>query len=143
MISEAGVVLLAEDEKSDVYFLEWAFKKAASPHRLCHVADGQEAIDYLSGVGIYADRTQFPVPDLFLLDLKMPRMDCFDVLRWLRHHPEWFELPVVVLSSSDYPADIRLARELGAVDYQVKPSDPQGLVHLIANLDAQWLQNSG
>jgi CheY-like chemotaxis protein len=139
---EPAVVLVAEDEKTDIYFLEWAFDRAGCPPRLCHVEDGQEAIEYLSGDGLYADRTQFPIPDLFLLDLKMPRLGGFDVLRWLRLHPEWTKLPVVILSSSDYPGDIRLALELGAVEYQVKPSNPQDLVKMACHLDAKWLKSA-
>lgn len=139
-MSDTDVVLLAEDEKTDAYFVEWAFKKAEIPHRLCHVADGQEAIDYLAGNGRYADRRQHPLPGLLLLDLKMPRLDGFAVLTWLRERPEWAWLPVVVLSSSQFPADIARARSLGAVDYKVKPANPQNLVELARGFADRWLQ---
>jgi CheY-like chemotaxis protein len=136
-----AIILLAEDEKTDAYFIEWAFRTAELPHRICHVQDGQEAIDYLSGTEIYGDRGLYPLPDLLLLDLKMPRLDGFAVMTWLRERPEWSALPVVVLSSSQFPADIRRARELGAADYNVKPGNPQKLVEFVRHLDGRWLRN--
>lgn len=142
-MSDLAVVLLAEDEQTDAYFVEWAFKKSGIPHRLSHVLDGQEAIDYLDGQGRYADRQQHPLPRLVLLDLKMPRLDGFAVLSWIRERPAWGWLPVVVLSSSQFPADIERARELGAADYAVKPANPQNLIELIRSFDARWLHTSG
>jgi CheY-like chemotaxis protein len=139
MIDQA-LILLAEDEQTDAYFIQWACKKAGLPHRIVHVLDGQDAVDYLSGEGAYVDRVQHPFPDLLLLDLKMPRLTGFDVLAWLKQQPDTPDFPVVVLSSSDYPADIEQARKLGATEYKIKPGNPQLLVELLLDLDCRWLR---
>ena len=117
-------------------------QKAGLPHKIIHVIDGQDAIDYLSGEGSYSDRAKHPFPNLLLLDLKMPRLTGFDVLDWLQHQPGIQELPVVVLSSSDYPADIEQARKLGATEYKIKPGNPQLLVELLEEFDTRWLRPS-
>jgi CheY-like chemotaxis protein len=104
------------------------------------VLDGQQVIEYLNGEGRYADRTRHPVPNLVLLDLKMPRVTGFDVLTWLRGRPDLKDMPVVVLTSSNYPDDLEAARKLGAADYRLKPSNPQHLVQVALEVDAQWLQ---
>jgi CheY-like chemotaxis protein len=139
---EKALILLAEDEQTDAYFVQWACKKAGLPHKIIHVVDGQDAVDYLSGEGGYADRALHPFPDLLLLDLKMPRLTGFDVLDWLQHQAGIHDLPVVVLSSSDYPADIEQARKLGATEYKIKPGNPQLLVELLEELDTRWLRPS-
>ena len=141
-MSAKAVVLLAEDEPTDVYFVQWAFKEAGLPHQVFTAADGQEAVDYLSGEGPFTDRQKYPLPDLLLLDLKMPRLTGFDVLQWLQERPQFQDLTVLVLTSSDYPGDVARARELGADDYRVKPSNPFELVKLVRELDAKWLRAS-
>jgi CheY-like chemotaxis protein len=139
-MSRRAVILLAEDEETDAYFVNMAFKKAGLKHSISHVMDGQQVIEYLSGEGRFADRKNHPMPNLLLLDLKMPRVNGFDVLTWLRERPDLKDLPVVVLTSSDYPADIEHACKLGAADYRVKPSSPQQLVHFALDVDASWLK---
>lgn len=102
-------------------------------------ADGQEAIDYLSGQSHCADRAKFPLPDLLVLDLKMPRMSGFDVLRWLASRPDLSHIPAVVLSSSSYEEDLHEARGLGAAEYYVKPSSTSELVKLVKVIANRWL----
>ena len=133
-------VLIAEDQETDAYLMKWAFKKVGLDYNFAHVLDGQEAVDYLSGKGHFSDRAQYPFPDLLLLDLKMPRLTGFDVLSWLKSNPPAGKLPVVVLTSSDLPADIQRARELGATDYRVKPSGLEGMVKLAQDLHERWLK---
>ena len=80
-------ILSAEDELTDQLILQAAFKKTGLPNPLVFLQDGQEAVDYLAGRPPYADRGAHPLPGLLLLDLKMPRMDGFDVLTWLAGQP--------------------------------------------------------
>lgn len=140
-MEETSVILLAEDDPNDVFFLRRAFQKAAVKCRILDVSNGQEAIRYLEGAAPYDNRTNFPFPDLLLLDLKMPLMNGFDVLEWLRKQPFLAELPAVVLSSSANEEDVTRARALGARDYRVKPNDLNQLTQLARDLGAQWVQS--
>ena len=132
-------ILLVEDDDNDVLFMQLAFKRASMPNRLIALHDGAEAIDYLDGVRPYADRARFPTPCLILTDLKMPRMDGFDLLAWIQDRPEHQHIPVIVLSSSNQPEDRRRALELGARDYWVKPSEIQTLMRIVQQMRTTWV----
>lgn len=134
------VILVAEDDPNDVFFLRRAFQKAEVKCQILDVPNGQEAIYYLQGKPPYNDRTNYPLPQLLLLDLKMPLMSGFDVLEWLQGQLELAELPALILSSSAHEEDVTGARRLGARDYHVKPSDLTQLTQLAHELQAKWLQ---
>jgi CheY-like chemotaxis protein len=133
-------VLVAEDDPSDVFFLRRAFSLAGLPAALHFVRDGQEAIDYLEGGKQFSDRDAYPLPDLMLLDLKMPRLNGFDVLDWLRSKPGLNRLLVAVLTSSDQPQDINRAYDLGANSYLLKPHSAEQLADLIKHVQKYWLE---
>src|SRR3954465_4483180 len=99
-MTKLGCVLIAEDDENDRFFIEHAFREAAIQNPLQLANDGQAVMDYLAGVGDYADRNRYPVPCLLILDLKMPRKSGWDVLRWLRNESVLHRLPVIVFSSS-------------------------------------------
>lgn len=139
MSAPLPLVLAAEDEESDAYLLRRAFEKAQVPNPLVIVPDGQEAVNYLTGAGDYGDRAAHPLPRLITLDLKMPRMNGFDVLAWLRARPEFADVPAVVISSSSDDADITQARSLGAREYFVKPHRLADFVELMRGLRERWL----
>ncbi len=103
--------------------LKMEFGHATVPIRLDVVEDGGEAIRYLEGSGCFADRERYPVPNVILLDLKMPRINGFEFLEWLRSKSprEYRFIPVVVMSSSALKADVDRAYSLGANSYLVKP----------------------
>jgi CheY-like chemotaxis protein len=132
-------ILAAEDEESDRMILTLAFKRAQLPQPLVIVPDGEEVVNYLTGKERYADRTAFPLPALVVLDLKMPRMDGFDVLEWLAKQSDYKDLPAVVLSSSSSNADMQKARELGAKDYFVKPHSFDELIKILHEMQSRWL----
>jgi len=133
-------ILLAEDDDDDVLLIQRAFQKAGLRNTLKVVRDGGQAIDYLSGNGIYADREKYPLPYLLLLDLKMPGTDGFEVLQWARSEPEIRRLLIVVLTSSVLQADVDRAYELGANSYLVKPVEFDEMVHLIRRFEAYWTE---
>jgi len=117
------VILLAEDSADDVDMFRRAFKQACIEAPLHIVSDGDEAIAYLTGEGKFANRAEFPLPDLFLLDLKMPRKNGFEVLAWLRTHPTLCPLRTVVLTTSQDIKDVTRAYAFGANSFLTKPLD--------------------
>jgi CheY-like chemotaxis protein len=132
-------VLYVEDSQDDFDLFKLASQKCGTPFALKHAGDGEVAISYLSGMGDFADREEYPVPDLVLLDLKMPRLDGFEVLRWIRGNPATKSMPVVVLAGSSFRADIRRALELGANSYAAKPAKFEELQVLIDQIADVWL----
>ncbi len=136
---EPVVILYAEDEENDVFFLERAFQLADSPHALKAVPDGEQTIDYLAGVGEFADRTLHPLPALVLLDINMPKKSGLEVLEWIRRKQRFKSLPIVILTSSSRDEDREKARQLGADDYLLKPSHPLDLVDVVKSLHDRWL----
>jgi CheY-like chemotaxis protein len=133
-------ILLVEDDANDVYFMKRAARKAGILDSLHVAQDGQEAMDYLEGLGEYANRERFPLPCLVLLDLKLPRVMGFEVLKWMRQQPALRSTIVIVLTSSDLRADVDLAYRLGANSYLVKPSTPDKLKETIARIKQYWLE---
>src|SRR5258707_7659509 len=125
---DGPIVLLAEDSEDDVIILRKAMAKALLDFPLFVAKDGEEAIAYLKGTGKFGDRSQFPMPDLLLLDLVMPLINGFEVLEWIREQPLLGSLPVVVLTSSETIHDIKLANQLGAHSFLVKPLDFKDLL---------------
>jgi CheY-like chemotaxis protein len=103
------VILLAEDREDDVLVTRKSLSQAFVEHRLIVVGDGEEAIEYLKAAGKTGNTTLYPIPDLFLLDLKMPRKDGFDVLEWLGKQPDLKGLRVIVLTSSESLRDMKIA----------------------------------
>ena len=133
-------ILLVEDEANDTLLLKIAFEEVGIALPLQAVADGQLAIDYLSGVGGFADRKQFPMPCLVLLDLKLPRKSGFEVLKWIREQPALRRIVVIVLTSAEYEQDVAKAYDLGANSYVVKPMDVAQRNETIRLLKGWWLQ---
>lgn len=134
-----SAILLVEDDEADILLLRRALRNARIANPLIEVRDGQTAIQYLAGNGVYADRARYPIPFLMLLDLRLPKLSGFEVLEWIREQPEWAELIVVVLTSSVHVPDEARAHELGANSYLVKPGNFDELVELVKGIKGRWL----
>jgi CheY-like chemotaxis protein len=132
-------VLIVDDDSNDIFFLRRAFQKANLNLPILDVPDGERAIHYLSGEEDYADRARFPLPSLMFLDLKMPKVSGFEVLKWLGEHRKFPHLKVVVLSSSGLQSDIQKAKDLGAHDYRVKPADIDDMITMVKEVEDRWL----
>jgi CheY-like chemotaxis protein len=135
-MNETGVILVVEDREDDALLMRRAFDQAAISNPLQIARDGAEAIAYLGGSNKYSDRTQYPLPILILLDLKMPGIDGFQVLSWIRSQPgDLRATPVVALTSSGEPSDIDRAYDLGVNAFFVKETDFQTFVNLVHLLE--------
>ena len=132
-------VLHIDDDPNDTELFQAAARRANVQFSVQNVTDAEQAMAYLSGRGIYANRKVYPLPALVLLDLKMPRATGFDVLRWIRNHPEVGNLPVVIFSGSELQDDIQQAYAGGADSYLVKPIGFNALVELVRNLNSSWI----
>jgi CheY-like chemotaxis protein len=124
-------VLVAEDDPDDVLLLKQAVGKVGKNIILRTCADGAEAINYLQGAGEFADRAQHPVPRAVVTDLKMPRCDGFELLEWIKAHPQFAVIPTIVFTSSVHDADVKRAFQLGANAYFQKPSSFDELVSVV------------
>jgi CheY-like chemotaxis protein len=130
-------VLHVDDDPNDTTLLQVACARADVDFQLQNISDGTEVIDYLTGAGKYADRQVYEIPDLVLLDLKMPRATGWEILRWIRGHARLKNLPVIVLSGSELQEDKLRAYEGGATSYLVKPPNFASLVSMVKDIGAQ------
>lgn len=131
------VIVVVEDNPDDRDLLARAFKKAGTTVPLRFATDGDEAVSLLDAMSAGSHSRLRPL--VILLDLKLPRRSGFEVLDWLKSHSALRSTPVVILTSSQQNADLSRAYELGTNSYLVKPTQPQALQSLIADLSAYWL----
>jgi len=139
-VSEQGPTLLVIEDARDQAVLVGVAARRAHPGLEVQIADnGVYGIDYLRGIAPLRDPPEHPTPDLVILDLYMPELDGFDVLRWIRAHLTPPPFPVVVLTASIRPEDEARALELGAVSVHKKPTDLQGLGETVGAIVHQWI----
>jgi CheY-like chemotaxis protein len=141
-MTERSIILLVEDREDDILLVRRAFSAANLDAPLQVVRDGEEAIAYLEGIGKYQNREEFPLPDLVLLDLKLPGLDGYDVLQWIRSNPALKALRVIVLTSSEEIRDVNKAYSMGANSFLVKPFEFTNYPALINSLSKFWLEDS-
>jgi CheY-like chemotaxis protein len=127
-------ILLVEDNEDDVFAMQRALNIGKVTNPLQVVTDGKQAVDYLAGAGMYADRTQFPMPFLIFLDLKLPYLTGFEILRWMRTQPQLESIMVAVLTGSAEKRDQDTAYGLGARSYLVKPPKAETLNAILDSL---------
>ena len=135
-MSAQKTILVADDDSNDIFLLKRAFLKAGVDVHMEFVRDGEQVIRYLK-TGDRREET--PMPELLLLDLKMPRVNGFEVLEWIRHQPGLRRLLIIVLTSSDEPRDINRAYDLGANSYLVKPCSIERLAGIAEHLYNYWI----
>lgn len=132
-------ILLVEDNRMDVELTLDAFKEARLLNTIYVSPNGQDALDYLFGRGKYADRIAYPIPNLVLLDLKLPGVDGFEVLRQVKSAPILRRLPVIILTSSKEEGDRALTYDIGANSYIVKPVSFSGFLDVIKQIEGYWI----
>jgi CheY-like chemotaxis protein len=129
-------ILVAEDDSNDICLLKLAFLKAhLNVHFEC-VEDGEQLIKYLTTGDCSPEH---PLPELVLLDIKMPKVNGFEALEWIRRQPGLKRLLIIMLTSSDEPRDINRAYDLGANSYLVKPCRIEHLIDIAEHLYTYWL----
>jgi two-component system response regulator len=133
------MILLIEDNLSDVELTRRAFARNHIANEIVVVNDGQAALDFLFGEGAHAGRDTSVQPSLTLLDLKLPKVDGIEVLRRIRADPRTRRLPVVILTSSREHEDLSLGYDSGANSYIRKPVDFQAFVEAVHQLGLYWL----
>jgi CheY-like chemotaxis protein len=141
-MSAHPVILVAEDDDDYVLLIKQVFARAHIPNPIHVVWNGEEAISYLKGEGKYSNREEYPLPDIFLLDLKMPRVNGMEVLKWVREQPSLASLRILVLTSSDRIRDVNEAYQLGANSFLVKPLDFRDFTHLSRLIADFWFKAS-
>ena len=133
------IILLAEDNPDDVQLTLRALKKSKIMNEVVIAQDGVEALDYLFGTGKHAGRDTRVLPQVVLLDLKMPRMDGLEVLQRVRSDERTRLLPIVVLTTSSEDKDRVESYKLGANSYIRKPVDFEQFVNAVQQLGLYWL----
>ena len=133
-------VLYIEDDENDVLLMRQAWARVNVQNPLLVVSNGQEALDHLAENAPYADRADHRMPCLVLLDLKLPKVSGLEVLRFIRSQPTLIGLRVVVLSSSNTPADINAAHGLRIDAYLVKSSRFDEMLAAVDTLNVYWLR---
>jgi CheY-like chemotaxis protein len=132
-------ILVVEDDFDHFRLIDEAFRRGRIENSLTQATSAEEAIACLNGDGRYADREKYPLPCLILLDLKLPGESGFAVLEWVRKHPTFARLPVVVLTLCHHNDDLEKAYRLGANSYLVKPFDVGEFQALIKSINSYWV----
>jgi CheY-like chemotaxis protein len=132
-------LLLVEDNANDAEMTMRALRKNNFVHKLLWVKDGVEALDFVRGTGAYLGRDPQQLPKLILLDLKMPRVDGFDVLRELKGDERTRSIPVVAMTSSNELLDLERSYRLGVNGYVTNPVRFADFVEAVAHIGMYWL----
>ena len=138
-MTKSASILLVEDNSMDVELILDAFREARLTNKIQVARNGKQALEHLFGEGKYADRTQYPLPDIVLLDLKMPGIDGHQVLRKLKTAEKLKRLPVIILTSSRDEGDRAMSYDNGANSYLVKPVSFDEFLNVVKQVCDYWL----
>lgn len=136
---DRALFLVVEDDEDQIALLRRAFARANIVNPLQIVTSGEQAMVYLEGAGPYQNRDEFPLPRLILVDLKMPGITGFDLIRWIRQQPSLRGVRIVVLTASNEIRDVNQAYELGANSFLVKPVNFEDFVRLTHAIEGYWI----
>jgi CheY-like chemotaxis protein len=131
-------ILIVEDLDEDILLLQMALKRSGVQGQINIVRNGEEAIDYLRGAPPYDDRDKYPFPFIIYTDLKMPKVDGFGLLKWIKSHSDCSVIPIIIFTASDINSDIKKAFELGANAYLVKPTGLNELADILRKSMQFW-----
>jgi CheY-like chemotaxis protein len=132
-------ILLIDDNKMDVELVLDAFNEVKLRNKVNVAAGGEEGLDYLFGKNKFQDRSVYSLPDIILLDLKMPRIDGFEVLKQIKNAPKIKRIPVIILTSSLEETDRILSYDIGTNSYLVKPISFRGFLDVVKKINDYWL----
>jgi CheY-like chemotaxis protein len=132
-------MILAEDNDSHAKLVMRAMQSNTLNLRIQHLSDGQQVVDLLKEL---MDDDHASLPELILLDLRLPRMDGMEVLKWIKTSSKFKKIPVVVFSSSENSEEIQRAYSLGANSYLIKPLDYDKLKTLVLEVSKYWLETN-
>jgi len=135
-------ILVAEDDPNDQFFIERELKKLPFPAEVRFVNDGEQAIAYLLAFDKFPNDCRFPKPDVMFVDLKMPKLNGFELLEWLRKNRLSERFLTVVVSSSVLQEDINKAYDLGANAYLIKPATVQDYAKVFRTTGEFFLEHA-
>jgi CheY-like chemotaxis protein len=138
-MNERRTILMVDDSEDNLFLMRHSLQEAKCQNPLQEVNNGEEAIAYLKGEGIYFDRLKFPFPVVMLLDLNMPKGNGFDVLAWVRSQPKLKRLSIIIVTASMRDTDVERAFDLGATGFLVKPIDSKIFDAMMQCL-CNWIQ---
>lgn len=139
MEAQLLVILVIEDNPDHAELIRRSLEEYSIDNTIVHMPDGEMALDYVFGRGEYYDREKFPMPNLILLDLRLPKVDGLQVLKTIKHDDGLKHIPVVILTSSESEKDISSAYQSFVNSYLVKPMDYEKFLKLVEELGLYWM----
>ena len=131
-------ILLVEDNEADIKITLRAFAKAKLANNIFVVHNGEEAINFLEHKDQYSDSKKFPIPDLILLDIQMPKLNGFEVLKYVKSQTGFDIIPIIMLTSSKNEEDIVNSYKYGAVSYIQKPVTYEAFEYVVDGFNFYW-----